>query len=74
VWNDTGVQIFAARGGTYRLEGNVLHTTRSIGLQPTGIGQKDAFTVARFDRNTITLRTTPGSDGVANEITLRRLD
>jgi hypothetical protein len=74
VWNDTGVQIFAARGGTYRLEGNVLHTTRSIGLQPTGIGQKDTFTVVPFDRNTIAIRSAPGSDGVVTEVILRRLD
>jgi hypothetical protein len=74
VWNDKGDQIFAARGGTYRLQGNVVHTTRSLGLQPTFIGLNEAYTVVRFDRKTMTVRTTPGGDGIAYEISLRRID
>ena len=74
VWNDENEQLFAARGGTYRLEGNVLHTTRSIALQPASVGQNEAFTVVRLDRNTMTYRTTPGSDGAVYEVVLRRLD
>ena len=74
VWDDKNAQIFAARGGTYRLEGNLLRTTRSIALQPTTIGLNETFTVVRFDRNAITLRTTPDGDGVAYELTLRRLE
>jgi hypothetical protein len=74
VWNDKSEQIFAARAGTYRLEGNVMHTTRSIALQPASIGVNEGFTVVRFDRNTITFRSAPGSDGVAYEVILRRLD
>jgi hypothetical protein len=74
VWDDKNAQIFAARGGTYRLEGNVMHTTRSIALQPTTIGLTETNTVVRFDRDTITLRSTPGGDSVAYELTLRRLE
>jgi hypothetical protein len=74
VWNDKSDQIFAARGGTYRLEGNVLHTIRSVALQPATIGQNEALTVVRFDHDTITYRTAPDSDGVTYEIILRRLD
>lgn len=74
VWDDTNAQIFAARAGTYRLEGNVMHTTRTIALQPSMVGLNETFTVVRFNRNTITLRTSPDSDGVARELTLRRLD
>ena len=74
VWDDKNAQIFAARGGTYRLEGNVLHTTRSIALQPTTIGQTETGTVVRFDRNTITFRSKTDGDGVAYEVTLRRLE
>ena len=73
VWDDKNAQIFAARGGTYKLEGNVMYTTRSIALQPATVGLNETFTVVRFDRNTITLRTPPDRDGVANEFTLRRL-
>lgn len=74
VWDDKNTQIFAARAGTYRLEGNVMHTTRAIALQPTAVGLNETFTVVRFDHNTITFRTAPGSDGVAYETTVRRLD
>lgn len=42
--------------------------------QPATIGLKETFTVVRLDRNTITLRTPPDGDGVAYEITLRRLE
>lgn len=74
VWDDKNAQIFAARGGTYKLEGNVMHTTRTIALQPTSVGLIETFTVVRFGRSTITLRTPPDSDGVAYEFSLRRLE
>ena len=73
VWDDKNEQVFAARGGTYRLDGNVLHTTRSIALQPASLGRSESFTVVRFDRNTITVRIPPDSEGVTHELTLRRL-
>jgi hypothetical protein len=74
VWDDKNAQIFAARGGTYRLAGNVMHTTRLIALQPTAVGLNETFTVVRFDRNMITFRSTPAGDGAAYEVTLRRLE
>ena len=74
VWNDKNAQIFAARAGTYKLKGNVMHTTRLIALQPSGVGLNETVTVARFDRNTITFHTAPDGDGVAYEVTLRRLE
>ena len=52
----------------------MLHTTISIALQPTGIGLSEAFTIVRFDHDTITYRTTPGSDGISYEVILRRID
>jgi len=74
VWDDKNDQIFAARAGTYKLDGNVMSTTRIIALQPASVGLTETFTVVRFNRKTITLRTTPDSAGVAYEFTLRRLE
>ncbi|MFL5463658.1 MAG: hypothetical protein ACJ8AC_06460 [Gemmatimonadaceae bacterium] len=74
VWDDKNTQIFAARGGTYKLAGNVMHTTRSVALQPATVGLNETFTVVRFDRNTLVLRTPPDGEGIAYEVTLRRLE
>jgi hypothetical protein len=74
VWDDKGAQIFAARGGTYRLEGNVLYTTRVLALEPSSLGREQRFTIVRLDQKVMVWRTQPDGQGVSYEITSRRLD
>jgi hypothetical protein len=74
VWDKKDRQVFAARAGTYRLEGNVIYTTRLIALQPDLVGLNESLTILHFDRKTIVWRTAPNSAGVAREVTLRRID
>ena len=73
IWDDEGNIQFAAKAGTYRLDGNVLYFNRVMGLYPISVGLQEMFTIAHLDRNTMIMRTTP-IDGVVWERTFRRLE
>jgi hypothetical protein len=76
VWNEQHAQVFAARGGTYRLDGDTLYKTPTLALNPAIIGVERAVKILRLDQSTLV-----GHVGVPFiaptdtwELTFRRID
>jgi hypothetical protein len=57
VWNENGQQLFAARAGTYSLEGDKLHQRAAIALYSEIIGVDRVLRIVRMDKNTLVVRT-----------------
>jgi hypothetical protein len=53
VWNEKNQQIFAARGGTYRLDGDKLHKKPAIALAPAIIDVDYVLKIIRLDKSTM---------------------
>jgi hypothetical protein len=53
VWNEKNEQIFAARGGTYSLEGDKIHQKLTIALNTAIIGAEDVLKIIRLDKSTM---------------------
>jgi hypothetical protein len=54
VWNEKNEPIFAARGGTYRLDGDKLYKKPTIALYTTIIGAERVMKIIRLDKSTMT--------------------
>ena len=75
VWNDEGQQVFAARGGTWRLEGDALHHIANIALYTDIIGADRVLRIVRLDKDTLVVRTEfPDVPDVSNDWTFRRIE
>ena len=53
VWNEKNEQIFAARGGTYSLEGDKIHQKLTIALNTAIIGAEDVLKIIRLDKSSV---------------------
>ena len=57
IWDENGQQVFAARGGTYSVEGDKLHQTATIALYSEIIGIDRMLRLIRLDKDTLVVRT-----------------
>ena len=53
IWNEKNEQIFAARGGTYSLEGDKIRQKPTIALQTAIIGVDNVLKIIRLDKSTM---------------------
>jgi hypothetical protein len=74
VWNEKNEQIFAARGGTYRVEGDQLHELLIMALQPQNVGVDFAGKIVQLDETTLVVQTVEPSPATNYQLTYRRLD
>ncbi len=75
VWNEKNEQMFAARGGTYRLDGDKLHHTVTMSLYTSIIGVDRVLKIVRLDTSTLVAQTEyPDNPALSRELTFRRLD
>jgi len=75
VWNEKNEQMFAARGGTYRLDGDKLHHTVTMSLYTSIIGVDRVLKIVRLDKSTLVAQTEyPDNPAISRELTFRRLD
>ncbi|MDO8795626.1 MAG: hypothetical protein Q7J25_13515 [Vicinamibacterales bacterium] len=75
IWNEKNDQIFAARGGTYRLVGDKLHHPATIAIYTNIIGVDRVLKITRLDKTTLVAQTEyPDDPTVNNELTYRRID
>jgi hypothetical protein len=73
IWGADGEQLFAANGGAYRLDGNVINYTFAMALG-TDPGTTAKYTITSLDRSTLVYRTEPNAQGEVNELTLRKVN
>jgi hypothetical protein len=75
VFNGKGAQVFVARGGTWRLVGNVLHETPVMAIYAPRIGLDDALKIVRLDNRNLVIRNArrPRTTDTY-ELTYRRID
>jgi len=57
IWGDQGQQLFAARGGTYSVEGDKLHQTATIAMYAEIIGVDRILRIVRLEKDTLVVRT-----------------
>jgi hypothetical protein len=75
VWNEKNEQVFAARGGTYRLDGDKLHHTVTMSLYTSIIGVDRVLKIVHLDTSTLIAQTEyPDNPALSRELTFRRLD
>lgn len=75
IWNEQNRQIFMARGGTYRLDGDRLHHTAAIALYPEVIGRDRVLKIIRLDKSTMIVQTEfPDTPTFTREYTYRRIE
>jgi len=75
VWNEKNEQVFAVRGGTYRLDGDKLHHTATMALYTQLIGVDRVLKIVRLDKSTMVAQTEyPDNPALSRELTFRRLD
>jgi len=76
VWNEKNEQIFAARGGTYSLEGDKIHQKPTIALDTIIIGIDLVLKVTRLDKSTMVaqIEWPPVDPTTTREITFRRIE
>ena len=67
IWNDKNQRLFQARGGTYTLQGDMLHQTNTI-IVSANIGNGADLKITRLDKTTLVVQ------AAALELTYRRLD
>jgi hypothetical protein len=56
VWNDKHQQVFAARGGTYRLDGDKLHKKPVMAVYTTIIDVDYVVKIVRLDKSTMIIQ------------------
>jgi hypothetical protein len=75
VFKDNGDQVFVARGGTWRLSGNVLHETPAMAIYAPIIGVDQALKIVRLDNRNLVVQTGQRRGSTdAYELTYRRID
>ena len=75
IWNEKNDQIFAARGGTYRLVGDELHHPATIAIYAHIIGVDRVLKITRLDKATLVAQTEyPDDPALNNEVAYRRVD
>lgn len=74
VFNDKGEQVFAARGGTWRLAGDELHETAMMAIQATLIGVDRVMKIVRVDNKNLVLSAPGFRTSDTYELTYRRID
>ena len=75
VFKDNGDQVFVARGGKWRLAGNVLHETPVMAIYAPIIGVDQALKIVRLDnRNLVVQNATRPRSTDAYELMYRRID
>ena len=76
VWNEKNEQIFAARGGTYSLEGDKIHQKPTIALDTIIIGIDLVLKVTRLDKSTMVaqIEWPPVNPTTTREVTFRRIE
>ena len=75
IWNEKNEQIFAARGGTYRLVGDRLHQPATIAIYANIIGVDRVLKITRLDKTTLVAQTEFSNNPTSNnEVTYRRID
>ncbi len=65
---------FWGSGGSYRLEGNRMHYTNLLSIEPYQVQLGGVETVTRLDSTSYVYRAVPDRNGVVREFTHRRLD
>jgi len=76
VWNEKNEQIFAARGGTYSLEGDKIYQKPTIALDTIIIGVNLVLKVTRLDKSTMValIEWPPVNPTTTREVTFRRIE
>jgi hypothetical protein len=75
IWNEKNEQIFAARGGTYSVEGDKIHQKATIALQTAPIGVDEVLKVTRLDKSTMVYQVeVPALNLPTREHTFRRIE
>jgi len=75
IWDDKGQQVFAARGGTYSVEGDKLHQIATIALYSEIIGIDRMLRIIRLDKDTLIVRTEfADQPDMQQEWTFRRIE
>ena len=76
VWNEKNQQVFAARGGTYRLEGDTIRQKPTIALDTAIIGLDLVLKVTRLDKSTMVaqMQWPPVDPTTTRELTFRRIE
>ena len=75
VWNEQGQQVFAARAGTWQLDGDQLHHAATIAMYAEIVGVDRVLRIVSLDRNTLVMRTEFADlPDVRNEWTFRRIE
>jgi hypothetical protein len=75
VWNEKNQQIFAARGGTYKLAGDKLHHPATIAIYSNIINVDRVLKITRLDKTTLVAQTEyPDDPTLSDELTYRRID
>ena len=80
IWNEKNEAIFAARGGTYSLEGDKIHQKPTIALATYIIGVDLVLKVTRLDKSTMIAQIefppvpNPTNPTHTRELTFRRIE
>lgn len=75
LWNEKHEQIFQARGGSYRLEGDKLYHTATIAIQTGILGIERVLKIIKLDKTALVAQTEfPDAPNLRKELTYRRLD
>ena len=74
VFKDDGVQVFVARGGTWKLVGNEMHGTPVMAIYSPLIGSEQVLKIVRIDKENLVAQFTPRAATTTYEVTYRRLD
>ena len=75
IWDEKGQQVFAARGGTYSVEGDKLHQIATIALYSEIVGIDRVLRILRLDKDTLVVRTEfADQPDTQQEWTFRRIE
>jgi hypothetical protein len=74
VWNEQHEQVFAARGGRYRVDDGAVYLATAVALQPRNVGRTDTLAVVRLSGTQLVLRAGPDGEGNRWEYWYRRID
>lgn len=75
IWDEKGQQVFAARGGTYSVEGDKLHQRATIAMYSEIIGIDRVLRLVRLDKDTLVVRTEfADQPDTQQEWTFRRIE
>jgi hypothetical protein len=75
IWDENNQQIFQARAGSYKLDGNKLRHTATIAIQTNIIGIERVLKIIRLDKTTLVAQTEfPDAPTLKTELTYKRID